>query len=78
MALKSKTFLPLLKSKLVANFLVDNPCLKIEANKAKGVNLLLVSLDPLRLIYDISYIESKSEVKIVIILPVGWKTQLSF
>ncbi|GKV06877.1 hypothetical protein SLEP1_g18697 [Rubroshorea leprosula] len=62
----------------LADFLADHPCLEVEANEEKGINLFSISLVPWKLIFDGSSTDSMFGAGIVIISPTGLKTQMSF
>ncbi|GKV32763.1 hypothetical protein SLEP1_g41344 [Rubroshorea leprosula] len=66
------------KGQALADFLADHPCLEVEADEEKGIDLFSISLVPWKLIFDGSSIDSMSGAGIIIISPVGLKTQMSF
>ncbi|GKV46004.1 hypothetical protein SLEP1_g53027 [Rubroshorea leprosula] len=66
------------KGQALADFLADHPCLEVEADEEKGINLFSISLVPWKLIFDGSSTDSMSGAGIVIISPAGLKTQMSF
>ncbi|GKV13532.1 hypothetical protein SLEP1_g24528 [Rubroshorea leprosula] len=83
---KTRVFSPLLKLKsekavkrqALIDFLADNPCLDVEADEEKGINLFSVSLVPWKLIFDGSSTETMSGAGVVVISSFGLKTQMSF
>ncbi|GKV39527.1 hypothetical protein SLEP1_g47285 [Rubroshorea leprosula] len=66
------------KRQVLADFLADHPCLEVEADEEKGINLFSISLVPWKLIFDGSSTDSMSGAGIIIISPTGLKTQMSF
>ncbi|GKV15421.1 hypothetical protein SLEP1_g26217 [Rubroshorea leprosula] len=62
----------------LADFLVDHPCLEVEVDEEKGIDLFSINLVPWKLIFDGSSTDSMSRAGIVIISPAGLKTQMSF
>ncbi|GKV00673.1 hypothetical protein SLEP1_g13330 [Rubroshorea leprosula] len=66
------------KRQTLADFLVDHPCLEVEADEEKCINLFSISLVPWKLIFDGSSTDSMSIAGIVIISPTSLKTQMSF
>ncbi|GKV39170.1 hypothetical protein SLEP1_g46978 [Rubroshorea leprosula] len=87
---KTRVFSPLLKLKSEADFkweehhqsafdmISDHPCLEVEADEEKGINLFSISLVPWKLIFDGSSTETMSGAGVVVISPSGLKTQMSF
>ncbi|GKU86485.1 hypothetical protein SLEP1_g1001 [Rubroshorea leprosula] len=66
------------KGQALADFLADHPCLDVEADEEKGINLFSISLVPWILIFDGSSTETMSGAGVVVIFPSGLKTQMSF
>ncbi|GKV27610.1 hypothetical protein SLEP1_g36766 [Rubroshorea leprosula] len=66
------------KGQALADFLADHPCLDVEADEEKGINLFSISLVPWKLIFDGSSTETMSGARVVVISPSGLKTQMSF
>ncbi|GKV12333.1 hypothetical protein SLEP1_g23490 [Rubroshorea leprosula] len=66
------------KGQALAYFLADHPCLEVEADEEKGINLFSINLVPWKLIFDGSSTDSMSGAGIIIISPTSLKTQLSF
>ncbi|GKU90944.1 hypothetical protein SLEP1_g4883 [Rubroshorea leprosula] len=56
----------------------NDPCLEVEVDEEKGINLFSINLVPWKLIFDGSSTDSMSRAGIVIISPAGLKTQMSF
>ncbi|GKV17163.1 hypothetical protein SLEP1_g27699 [Rubroshorea leprosula] len=69
---------PAVKGQALADFLADHPCLEVEADEEKGINLLSISLVPWKLVFDGSSTETMSGAEVVVISPSGLKTQMSF
>ncbi|GKV52216.1 hypothetical protein SLEP1_g58805 [Rubroshorea leprosula] len=66
------------KGQALADFLADHPCLDVEVDEEKGINLFSISLVPWKLIFDGSSTETMSGAGVVVISPFGLKTQMSF
>ncbi|GKV05136.1 hypothetical protein SLEP1_g17178 [Rubroshorea leprosula] len=66
------------KGQALADFLADHPCLDVEADEEKGINLFSISLVPRKLNFDGSSTETMSGVGVVVISPSRLKTQMSF
>ncbi|GKV43324.1 hypothetical protein SLEP1_g50628 [Rubroshorea leprosula] len=66
------------KGQALADFLADHPCLDVEADEEKGINLFLISLVPWKLIFYGSSTETMAGAGVVVISPSGLKTQMSF
>ncbi|GKV35499.1 hypothetical protein SLEP1_g43756 [Rubroshorea leprosula] len=64
------------KGQALADFLADHPCLDVEADEDKGINLFSISLVPWKLIFDGSSTETMSGVGVVVISPSGLKTHV--
>ncbi|GKV04468.1 hypothetical protein SLEP1_g16622 [Rubroshorea leprosula] len=67
-----------IKGQALADFLADHPCLDVEADEEKWINLFSISLVPWKLIFDGSSTESMSGAGVVVISLSGLKTQMSF
>ncbi|GKU89586.1 hypothetical protein SLEP1_g3710 [Rubroshorea leprosula] len=66
------------KGQALADFLTDHPCLDVEADEEKGINLFSISLVPWKLIFDGSSTETMAGAGVVVISPFRLKTQMSF
>ncbi|GKV33998.1 hypothetical protein SLEP1_g42429 [Rubroshorea leprosula] len=66
------------KRQALADFLADHPCLDVEADEEKGINLFSISLVPWKLIFDGSSTETMYGAGVVVISPSELKTQMSF
>ncbi|GKV47251.1 hypothetical protein SLEP1_g54167 [Rubroshorea leprosula] len=66
------------KGQALANFLADHPCLEVEADEEKGINLFSISLVSWKLVFDESSTETISRAGVMVISPFGLKTQMSF
>ncbi|GKV36311.1 hypothetical protein SLEP1_g44457 [Rubroshorea leprosula] len=66
------------KGQALADFLADHPCLDVNADEDKGINLFSIDLVPWRLIFDGSSTDQASGAGIIIVSPDGIKTQWCF
>ncbi|GKV30040.1 hypothetical protein SLEP1_g38905 [Rubroshorea leprosula] len=57
---------------------IDHPCLDVNVDEDKGINLFSIDLVPWRLIFDGSSIDQAFEAGIIIVSPNGIKTQWCF
>ncbi|GKU99855.1 hypothetical protein SLEP1_g12638 [Rubroshorea leprosula] len=69
---------PAVKGQALADFLADHPCLDVNADEDKGINLFLIDLVPWRLIFYGSSTNQAFEARIIIVSPYGIKTQWCF
>ncbi|GKV01604.1 hypothetical protein SLEP1_g14149 [Rubroshorea leprosula] len=70
--------LPVLVPLVLADFLAGHPCLDVNADENKGINLFSIDLVPWRLIFDGSSTDQASRAEIIIVSPDGIKTQWCF
>ncbi|GKV11259.1 hypothetical protein SLEP1_g22525 [Rubroshorea leprosula] len=66
------------KGQALANFLADHPCLDINVDEDKGINLFSIDLVPWRLIFDGSSTDQAFGAGIIIVSSDGIKTQWCF
>ncbi|GKV33401.1 hypothetical protein SLEP1_g41920 [Rubroshorea leprosula] len=69
---------PAVKGQALADFLADHPCLDVNADEDKGINLFSIDLVPWRLIFDGSSTDQIFGAGIIIVSPDGIKTQWCF
>ncbi|GKV03063.1 hypothetical protein SLEP1_g15430 [Rubroshorea leprosula] len=66
------------KRQALADFLAGHPCLDVNVDEEKGINLFSIDLVPWRLIFDGSMTDQASGAGIIIVSPDGIKTQWCF